>query len=479
MPPRSTPKKSTAKSKAQTPQGKGESKKENSFDFDPDIALPIDFSGRAFTSISNGGYYPFFAPSDTLFQKLLTLRLLSPTQANCINDKTFYSVGAGLQVIDQEFPADFDKKINGKRQLIDDVLKGVFESYWQDGNDFIEVVRTEVAGEKFVHVYKHNNLDCRFAEPEDGDDPTHVIRSKEFRREGLLIFKEDANPITIPIWTDNPLHDDDVWLEDPKKPGTFRTMLVVRNEVQGIDHYGLPSNFAGFIQAYLEYNVARFNLDNFENNMFLAGVLTIMGQVSSTEAKQLLADIRRTYMGRGKQRRIFTASSEGGISDTKFTPFTQTHEGHFVEFDKHNEGKIVSANGWSRELLDMHDKAGLGKGGEYLAQLFKRKFHTTIIPVQQTVLNNFIFPLMKIIDEFKGTSFYDMPWTIKPVIPVGLEGVLDINSLLTVDEGRQEIGKGPIENGTGQMQISQVKGKSSQPAGEGNENNDQNEGGAK
>ena len=479
MPPKATPKKSARSKTVKKPESKTEYRPENSYDFNTEIGLPIDFSGRAFTSISNGGYFPFFAPKDNLFRKLLELRLLSPTQANCINDKTFYSVGAGLQVQDQVFPEAFDKKINGKRQLIDDVLKGVFESFYQDGNDFIEVVRTEVAGEKYVHVYKHNNLDCRFAEPDEGCDPTHIIRSKEFRKDGIYRFKKDDDPIKIPIWTDNPLNDSDVWMEDPNKPGTFRTILVVKNEVQGIDHYGLPSNFSGCMQAYLEYCVAHFNIDEFENNLFLAGVLTIMGQLSHVESKALLKDIRQSYSGKGKQRRIFTVSSEQGIGDTKFTPFTEKHEGHFVEFDRHNEGKIVSANGWSKELLDMHDKAGLGKGGEYLAQLFKRKFHTTIIPVQQTVLNNFIFPLMQIIDEWKGTSFYDLPWTIKPVIPVGLEGILDINSLLTVDEGRQEIGKGPIENGTGKMQISQVKGKVSQPAGEGNEDDDENEGGTK
>jgi hypothetical protein len=453
-----TPKKKAAV-KTKAPVNRMESRHENSFDFDPEINLPIDFTGRAFTSNANGNYYPFFAPSDTLFRKLLTLRLLSPTQSNCINDKTLYSIGAGLQVMDREFPEKFDKKINGRRQTIDDVLKGVFESYWQDGNDFIEVVRLELAGEKYIHVYKHNNLDCRFAEPDEGDDPTHVIVSKEFRRDGILTFKKDAKPTKIPIWTDNPIDESEIWLTDPDNPNKTRTMLVVRNEVQGVDHYGLPSNFAGFIQAYLEYNVARFNLDNFENNMFLAGVLSIMGQVSETEAKKLLTDIRRSYMGKGKQRRILTVSSEAGISDTKFTPFTQTNEGHFVEFDKHNEGKIISANSWSKELLDMHDKSGLGKGGDYLAQLFKRKFHTTIIPAQQTVLNNFIFPLMQIIDEYKGTSFYDLPWSIKPVIPIGLEGYLDINSLLTVDEGRQEMGKGPIGNGTGSLQISRVAGK--------------------
>jgi hypothetical protein len=82
---------------------------------------------------------------------------------------------------------------------------------------------------------------------------------------------------------------------------------------------------------------------------------------------------------------------------------------------------------------------------------------------------------MKIIDEFKNTKFYDLPWTIKPVIPVSLEGVLDINSLLTVDEGREEIGKAPLKGDRGDKLISQVKGKSGAP--DPNADPNQNKGG--
>jgi hypothetical protein len=470
MPPR--PKKQ-AEEKAK-PESKTGVKYHNSVSIDAERPLPIDFGGAAFTSINGGRYYPFFAPDDNLFRSLLELRLLSPTQSNCINDKTFYTVGSGLQVMDQEFPKDFDKKINGKNQTIDDVLKAVAESHWQDGNKFIEVVRTEVGNETFVHVYPHNNMDCRYAEDEDSDDATHIIKSKQFRKNGIYSFKKES-PLTIPLWTDNPLNKDSVWLEDPKKPGVFRTILAIKNEIQGVDNYGLPSNFAGMGQALLEYNVTRFNLDEFDNNLFISGLLTIMGQVSDPEAKKLLADIRKTHLGKGKQRRVLVTSSESGITDTKFTPFTEKQEGHFVEFDQHNEGKIISANGWSKELLDMNDKAGLGKGGDYLVQLFKRKFHTVIIPAQQNILNNFVFPLMKIIDEFKNTKFYDLPWTIKPVIPVSLEGVLDINSLLTVDEGREEIGKAPLKGDQGSKLISQVKGKSGAP--DPNADPNQNKGG--
>ena len=130
-----------------------------------------------------------------------------------------------------------------------------------------------------------------------------------------------------------------------------------------------------------------------------------------------------------------------------------------MEFDSHNTDKIISSHGWSRVLMDLKEGASLGKGGEFIKQLFLIKFQTQILPPQQLVLNNFIFPLMMIIDEWKGTRFYDMPRYIKPVIPVSMEGLLDINSLLTVDEGREEIGRAPLGGEMGKKQISEVAAK--------------------
>lgn len=433
-------------------RGKANVKVLNTVKIDPKNPVPIDYNGNAFTYLQSFKYIPFLGTEDILFRNLLELRLLSPTRSNCINDKTFYSVGDGLQVQDQDFPTAFDRKINGKNQTIDDVLRAVFESYYQDGNKFIEIAVTTIGKDTYVHAYPHNNLDCRL-EDNDGDDPTHVIRSKNFRRYGIYNFK-NQNPTRIPLWTDNPLNKESVWV---KEGNTQRTMLHIKNEVQGVDYYGLPSNFSGLANTLLEYKATRFNLDNFDNNMFLGGLLLIQGNLSDTESVNVTKQLKAMYTGEGKGQRILPLSAEGGITDSKFVPFTDTKDGHFLELDKNNVDKIISSDSWSKDLLDLKDSSGLGKGGEYLKQLFKIKFRTVISPAQQNVLNNFIFPFMKIMDEFKGTKFYDLPWTIRPVIPVSLEGVLDVNSLLTVDEGRAEIGKGDLPNGEGKKIISTVK----------------------
>lgn len=434
----------------------------NTVKLDSKTPVPIDYNGSAFTLFSGQQYIPFFHPDDSLFRTLLEVRLLSPTQDSCLNDKSFYSVGDGLQVRDQVFPTAFDRKINGKRQTIDDILKAVFDSLFQDGNKFIEIVRAEVAGDRFVHVYAHNNMDCRMKFNKDGSEPTHVIRSKNFRRNGIITFGDEEKPIEIPLWTDNPLAGYPVWKKDPgRKVIVERTMIHIKNDFQGVDCYGLPSNFSGFYNSVMEYKATRFNLDNFENNMFLGGVLFLSGNVSKEEEKKITQNIRKMYTGEGKGQRILPISSEGGLTDSKFVPFNGTQDGHFIELDKRNESKIITANNWSKALMDLNETSSLGKGGEYIKNLFKIKFRTVIMPAQQNVLNNFIFPLMQIIDEYKSTKFYNMPWWIKPVIPITLEGLLDVNSLLTVDEGRAEIGRGAIDDKKkGKMLISEVAKKS-------------------
>lgn len=415
--------------------------------------VPFTFGSTSHTTAGGNQYHAFFSPEDNAFQSFLEARLLSPTQGECIKDKVFYAVGNGLKVRDDEFPKDFDRRINGKRQTLDDILISIFNGYFQDGNKFIEIVRTEVQGKRYVHVYPHSSLDCRFEAKEDGSEPTHVIVSKSFRKNGIVIFDEEKKEKlnTIPLWSDDP------GVECWKKDGDVeRTMLHIKNEVDGIDYYGLPSNFAGLYNVVLEWKITGFNLDNFDNNMFLAGLLFISGNMTSTEEAKFLKKLKDMYTGEGKANRVLPISSEGGLHDTKFVPFTEKQDGHFTELDKRTESKIILANSWSRELMDLKDSSGLGRGGAYLKDLFLRKFRTVITPAQSIVLNNFIYPLMQIIDEYKGTKFYDMDWMIEPVIPISLEGQLDLNSLLTVDEGREEMGKPTIGGDKGSMLISEV-----------------------
>lgn len=425
--------------------------------------LPISFDDQSFISLSGHNYIPFFAPDDDAFERFLIVRLLSLTQSSCIGDKTLYSAGSGLNVMDQDFPKEFDRKINNRRQTVDDILKMGFDSYWQDGNAFIEIVRTELAGNKYIHVYKHHNIDCRLENPKDGGYPTHVLRSRQFRRAGIWSGSDKA--VRIPLWTDMPISESEIWAKDPDYPNVERTMIHVRNELGALDGYGLPSNYAGQDNGVLEYKSLRFNLDNFDNNMFLGGVLTILGNMAPDEEKKLFTNLRKMYTGDGTYNRILPiSSSEGGVTDTKFTPFTQSHDGHFIELDKRNEDKIISANNWSKELLDMKNQSGLGKGGGYLKALFMMKYKTIIRPAQELMMFHFIEPLMQIVDEWKGTKFTTMPWYIKPLIPVSFEGELDINELLTIDEGREEIGKKPFGDDRGKKTIAENSNKKKEEA---------------
>src|SRR5690606_8866179 len=146
---------SNKKTTAKAPAGTKEIEVHDAISFDNDRLIPGMLGGNTFTALNKRQYYPFLDPEDNLFKTFLEVRLVSTTHSNCIEDKTFYTVGDGLKVQEQEFPTDFDTYINGEQELLDDVLAAIAESYFQAGNKFIEVVRMEAMGKRYVHVYLH------------------------------------------------------------------------------------------------------------------------------------------------------------------------------------------------------------------------------------------------------------------------------------------------------------------------------------
>src|SRR5947209_6519041 len=96
--------------------GKKEIRVHNSISSTAKNPIAIDFGSRAFTYLGNHLYLPFFAPDDNLFRTLLETRLLSTTHSSCIGDKTFYSIGKGLKMIDDsDIPEELQGKINARR----------------------------------------------------------------------------------------------------------------------------------------------------------------------------------------------------------------------------------------------------------------------------------------------------------------------------------------------------------------------------
>lgn len=444
---------------------------ENSIILDAKNPIPIEFNSNIFVSLKGKKYVPFLNPQDNFFQFLTEAKLLSSTTLSCINSKSQYCLGKGVyfkNLKEEQQPADFTEwaaNVNRKNQSLNDILGGGFNHELSVGNGFIQVVRGEIAGKKFVRVYLRNFFDCRLSNPDDDDICNTVFISKYFRKQGIWNLNSMKTE-EIPIWSPNMFEMP--WAEDEK--GFQHTIFHLKTDMPGYDYYGMPSNIGSLPEQILEYKAARYNLDNFENNLLIGGVIVIKGAMSDAEAKKVGKNIIYQHSGDGKQGRWLIMNSETGMSDgIEVHPFEKHQEGSFVESDTHNEEKIYVANQWNKLLIGGSEKKSIGQGNAaYIRSVFDIANETVIVPAQDRMIKNFVKPLLQIHDEWVGTDWSKNEIAFRGIQPVSFLGDINVNSVITVDEGRESIGKEPIGGERGSAFIGTGKPQTTQPSNDPN-----------
>lgn len=416
-----------------------------------DVKNPIPFEPTGVSSAfhftaRNKKYLPFLAPKDNFFQLLLEAKLLSPTNNSCVNSKTNFCVGNGIYIKDNKQNKDFSefiKKVNKKGESLNKVTKSIFNNHFTVGNNFVEIVRGKVGSKKFVKVINRPFLDCRLSEPNDDDICESVFISKKFRRKNAWNLIEDE-AVELPIYYGDEKMN---WYKD--QLGFEHCIIHVKNSVPGYDYYGMPDNVSSLPWQILEYKAARYNIDLIENNLVVGGVIFLDGNVTQEEGKKIGQDIIYSHTGDGKYGRWAVVSGQN-ISKASLQQFNTNSEGSFLKMDDNVESKIIDSNNWDSALYGQHQTSGIGNGGyAYLSAVFETKQKTVIEPSQNLIIEDFFNPLFEIYDNWMGTTFSELEIGFEKVTPVSFAGEIDVNKVLTKDEGREIIGKPALGNEKG------------------------------
>lgn len=392
-----------------------------------DAENPIPFEGgRAFSFVQSVRYLPFLAPKDDYAQNLLEARLLSDTHNACVVTKRDYCAGVGIHDVNGKDLAEevlaFFRSMNLKNENFTKLTKKILESHFTYGNTPIELVRFTVGKEKRFFVYVHNFLEWRLCEPNEDDIVTHAVQSKLFLRKGYLTADEIKKSKKLPLY--NPRNrDKDNWHRDEK--GVERTLIWYLNPVTGIDHYGLPSALSSMIYQILEYKGARYDLDNFDNNLVLGGLLALKGNLSDGEANRIARQIIATHTGDGKRGRVAVVASEEGIDASSFHNYDTAKDGSYIQADDKWMQKIILANQWDAILAGIISPSTLGKGSGFLTKIYEIKLNTVIKPQQRELMEDVWGHIFKLAQEWTGLKLDDYAF--------GLENAIDISGLTDVD----------------------------------------------
>ncbi len=359
---------------------------------DPVKPIPFEHNGHSFSYPHNSFYLPFLTSdtnTDNYAQHLLEARLLSPTNNACITTKKDYCAGDGFmdtngQDLDQRI-RDWFSVMNLDGDHVTAINQNIFEDFFTWGNVPIELVRFTVGGEKRFFVNPHNFLEWKLAKPDDNDVIHEALQSKLFLRDqGTYLTQEQITKSRrLPIYS--PLQNDkDNWL---REGGVERTLIWYKNRVSGFFYYGMPSNLSSMIHQILEYKAARYNLDQFDNNMVVAAILALKGNLSQHEADRIARKVITSHTGDGKRGRTIVVASEEGIDSSNFHRMDPKTDGSYIESEAQWSEKIILSNEWDAILAGILSPSTLGKGAGFLTKILEIKLNTVIRPAQQHLVD--------------------------------------------------------------------------------------------
>lgn len=412
---------------------------ENKISLDPSEPIPISYGQDSFSVIRTKKFIPFLGKEKNLPTLLLEARMTSVTQNACITSIASSVIGNGVIIQDQENPdqdlLNWMKSVNNDLDSLDEVLLGSVEGERGQGNQFIEVVKGKLGKVPFLKLYLHPFQYCRYKKPDqEGVGPSEVIISKLFAKKGSILSYDDA--VTIPLWSPNKIDQGKCWMK--AKDGTLRTMLHLKNTVSGVDYYGLPASIASLRYQVLEGKSAQYNLDNFENNMVLGGMLMFKSAMTPDEAVENAERIMLSHIGAGKTGRIAVISSETGLDDVKYEEYKTQKEGSYIEFDKRLEEKIIMANNWDGVFFGVGKGHSMGTGTSYIRSVWDAKEAALLNPLRRKLLDKVLSPIMQIYaDVFNKKEILQYKLWFNSAMPFSFLGDIDPAQFMQVNEARE------------------------------------------
>ena len=388
-------------------------------------------------------YARFFNDSDDMLKTILSVVNNSPTCAAIIQQKTALIVGDGFTAMigransvlrtaqsgnqpltDEAATEALDEKlrvVNGNSESIGEVLEKVARDFVTFGNAYVTMARTD-DGQVFCNHEPFQG--GRLARRNELGEIPHVGFVDDWKNWTYTQAKKVA---LYPRW-------------EADENGIERTCIHIANYVPGFDYYGVPDWISSLFFSSLEYMAGRYNQSKIQNGYIPSGVLQFFGAVSEEQAKAIVADAKKRLTGLGNNNGLLIQVLSDESLKAVFTPTeNQSRDGEFLELATVAAQEIITAHRWTASLAGVAIAGKLGTNQTVL-QEFQLVQNTVIKPLQNKLLAKFVNVFVA---EAAGSDTVYLQ--LLNLTPVSFFGTIAIDTALTVDEKRAELGFQPLE----------------------------------
>lgn len=351
----------------------------------------------------------------------------SGTHSGIINSKHTLTIGEGLRYFQNEIEVesgrefDYLQEINANDESFEEVFEQNAFDFIFSGNAFIEGVRS---GER-VNFYRKDLTTMRSGKMVKGRIEDYYY-SEDWPEIGTGRPLKTTPVEVIPAYNGN--------------KNQKRFILHLRNKYPSIKYYGVPDFMASILSGWVDinYRIGKHNIDKFDNGFMPSGIIQLFGDVPEGKTPEdYLSEVRAKFTGEGKNDKLYLQLLDDPELKANIELFDQIRDGDFEILDKMADQQLVTAHGWFRSLTGLAQQGQLGNT-QQIRNEFEMAMNMKVKPGYRRPLLRFAKKMMKIAN-------IDIDIDVINIDPISLTGDIEVNRVLTVDEGREVLGYPELE----------------------------------
>ena len=388
--------------------------KDNVYEFGVfNLAVPNNISEPKNIKSLRTKYVPF--GDDNLFpQYLAELKRKSSTNRSVLAQKTIFTSGAKFVCENPELKK-FVEDVNADHESLREVFKKLADDYYTFGNAYMECVIYD-GGINLYHL-----------------DATKVRMSKTNKEvyinsDWCRYWDNEEKVTRLPIY-----------------PRVAHNKFVVhfKDYEPTFNYYGLPDYVAALEHIAVDYEIGKWNHTKFKNGFQPSAIVEISGDMGEEEAKKLVREAQKKFVGEGNNGKIMFIVKNGDTSPANVSIIKDDQEGSWLDLQRVTDQNIITAHRWQPSLSGIVSSGKMNNTGSEIRIAYDLAMTTVIKDTSELLLNG----IRRVLYNELGFDPRDLKIHYEP--PVSYANDIDVKAVLTINEQRRMLDEDlpMLENG--------------------------------
>ena len=209
------------------------------------------------------------------------------------------------------------------------------------------------------------------------------------------------------------------------------------------NYYGLPDYVAALEHIAVDFEIGKWNHTKFKNGFQPSAIVEISGDMGEDEAKKLVREAQKKFVGEGNNGKIMFIVKNGDTSPANVSIIKDDQEGSWLDLQRVTDQNIITAHRWQPSLSGIVSSGKMNNTGSEIRIAYDLAMTTVIKDTSELLLNG----IRKVLYNELGFDPRDLKIHYEP--PVSYANEIDVKTVLTINEQRRMLDEDlpMLENG--------------------------------